>query len=376
MRDERKNHLSSGNGKKYLSRSAKTTVLAAGLLVGLGVPGANALAQTVTVNCPGDSIQALLNLAPPAIKNGTMNINGTCTEDVLVTLDNATFNGSPGATISGTVTVDGARRVEFQNLKITGSGDGIVVTRNATVTVRGSDISQNDDNGIIVNKGAHAEVLNSFIIGNGQNPSDPEQGEGISVGDGGNARIVGNFITDNLAYGVDVYNDSFARLESNIIKRNGRLSLFETGLGVFRARVRANGNVYEDNGWAAMDIFNDASYRTGRGLNANTFPDNPFGFERIIAGTGQVAVSIGRGSNVDLRQVIVQGPIEISNDSLLHVRGDSVAPNTQCSEVDDITASGVNSTIQLIQFTRVNGTITADSNQGNRIASNSGCPLP
>ena len=351
-------------------------LLAASMVVGLGFPGANTLAQVVVVNCPGGSIQALLDLAPPAIKGGTMTINGTCTEDVLVTLDNATFAGGVAAVIRGTITVDGARRVVFQNLSVTGAGNGVVVTGNGTATVRDSIIGRNNDNGIVVKDGAQADILNNQIVQNGQSGSDPDQGEGISVYDGGNARVVGNTINDNLSFGVDVYNGAVVRLESNTIMRNGRIALYESGVGVYRARIKAYGNVYQDNAYAAIDAYNDGNYRTGRGLNEAGVVDNPFGFETITAGTGQLAVTIGRGGFVDLRQVTVQGLIEMGSDSLLHVRGDHVEPNTQCSEVDDVTAFGVNSTIQLGSHTRVNGVVTADATQGNRVAFLSGCPLP
>jgi len=374
--------MNSGNvwtinkGVEKRAGRVKSTLLAACAVAGLGLPGANALAQAVVVNCPGDSIQAVLNLAPPAIKGGTMTINGTCTEDVLVTLDNATFAGGAAAVIRGTITIDGARRVVLQNLSVTGSGNGVVVTGNGTATVRDSIIGRNNDNGIVVTDGAQADILNNQIVQNGQNASDPDQGEGISVYDGGNAQVVGNSINDNLSFGVDVYNGAVVRLESNTIMRNGRLALFESGVGVYRARIRANGNVYQDNAYAAIDAYNDGNYRTGRGLNEAGVVDNPFGFESITVGTGQVAVTIGRGGFVDLRQVTVQGLIEMGSDSLLHVRGDHVGPNTQCSEVDDVTASGVNSTIELSTHTRVNGVVTADPNKGNRALLGSGCPLP
>ena len=374
--------MNSGNvwtinkGVEKRAGRVKSTLLAACAVAGLGLPGANALAQAVVVNCPGDSIQAVLNLAPPAIKGGTMTINGTCTEDVLVTLDNATFAGGAAAVIRGTITIDGARRVVLQNLSVTGSGNGVVVTGNGTATVRDSIIGRNNDNGIVVKDGAQADILNNQIVQNGQNASDPGQGPGISVYDGGNARVVGNSINDNLSYGVEVFEGGLVRLETNTIMRNGHSDLGGSGVGVWRARVRANGNVYQDNGYAAIEAENDGSYRTGMWLHQDGKLDNPFGFETITAGTGQVAVTITRSSHVDLRQVIVQGAILISNDSLLQARGDHVGPNTQCSEVDDVTASGVNSTIKLSTHTRVNGVVTADSNQGNRVAENSGCPLP
>lgn len=365
------------------ARRVKASLISALILAGVGLPGANTIAQpparsqtqAVTVNCPERSIQSVLNLnrrRSPLI----LNINGICTEDVSVTQDDVTFNGLPGGTVSGTITVDGARRVVFQNLTLTGTSNGVEVIRNGAATVRDSIISNNDDNGIFVENGAHVAVLDNEITQNGQNASDPDFGVGIWVDDGSNVRIVGNTITDNLSYGIEVLNGSTARVESNSIMRNGRPSLFESGVGVFRARVRANGNVFQNNAFAAIEASNDAGYRTGAFLSPNGKLDDPFGFETINAGTGQIAIFLSRGSYVDLRQVIVQGAIDIGTDSLLIVRGDHVGPSTKCSEVDDVTATTVNSSIEISLFTRVNGVITADPNQGNRALIGTPCPLP
>lgn len=364
-------------GRVRRAGNAKSILIAVLMATGFGFPGANALAQTVNVNCPGQSIQGILNLAPAAVKGLTLNINGTCTENVLIKLNNVTLNGLASATVNGTITVDGAKRVIVQNLRVTGTGDGVVVTRNGSATVQNSVIRFNDDNGIFVTHGAQADILNNLIRKNGQNVSGPDLGYGIQVNHGGNVNASNNSINDNLSYGVGVLDGATALLESNTIMRNGRLEFFETGVGVYRARVRANGNTYLDNAYAAIEVYNDAGYRTGKSLGSGGGgDDNPFGFENITAGTGQIAISMGRSSYVDLRQVIVQGTIEMGSDSMLLVRGDDIEPNTQCSEVDDITAFAVNSSIELNKYTRVNGVITFDPNQGNRVASNSGCPLP
>lgn len=348
---------------------------AAAFLVSSILFTASASALTIPVNCPGDSIQATLD-ANAAESDLVLEISGICRELVTVVHDNRTFDGLGMAMLKGTLTVDGARRSVVTNLEIRGRGNGVVVTRNGTATVENAIIRRNHDNGIVILDGAQAEIMNNRIVNNGLSPSDPDQGAGVWVGDSANARIIDNAINNNLSYGVEVFNGAMVRLESNRIKRNGRPALVESGLGVYTARVRAYGNIYEDNAYAAIDAYNGASYRTGRGLSSAGVTDNPSGFERISAGTGVVAVTIGRGSLVDLRQVIVQGTIEIESDNMLHVRGDDIGPSTQCSEVDDVNAFGVNNSIAMNRYVRVNGVVTANPNQGNRVASNTGCPLP
>jgi hypothetical protein len=192
--------------KTGLSKRAerrKCALLATSLVVGLGLPGANALAQTVTVNCPGDSIQALLNLAPPAIKSGTIIINGTCTENVLVTLDNATLSGGASGTVDGTITVDGARRVVFDNLTVTGSGNGIIGTNNAAFRVTNSTISNNNQHGVELKQGAIGQIINSTISDNGFS--------GVLATIGATVTLTNSTISGNAAHGVFVNDGSVAR---------------------------------------------------------------------------------------------------------------------------------------------------------------------
>ena len=82
-----------------------------------------------------------------------------------------------------------------------------------------------------------------------------------------------------------------------------------------------------------------------------------FPFEVIDKGTGQVAVSIGRKSFVDLRQVNVTGDIELFHQSMLQVHGDNVLPDRTCSTIDgNITGSGFFDSARLMNTT-VNGVI-------------------
>ncbi len=333
-------------------------------------------ARTRRVNCakPKGSIQKKLD----KVKHGRPTrfvIKGTCTEDVTVTKDDVTFEGADGsATVDGTFTVIGAQRVGFKHLKITGSGSGVICTDNASCTIEYSEIVENDEDGIQVLKGSTAWILDSDIKDNGQAglvTGDGGPGWGVLVQDSASADIVGNDIHDNRADGVLVNEGAFARIEDNDIKGNGLLALFQAGVNVSRSVVIANGNKYKDNGFFAIAVFNDSSYRTGTFVNAADNPSNLFAFEEIDQGTGTVAVGLGQMSYVDLRQVMVTGLIDVGHHSMLQIRGDNVTPNKKCSEVDgNIIANGIFAVVSLSKVDVTGGvSLGADA----RLSGNTEC---
>ena len=226
----------------------------------------------------------------------------------------------------------------IRNLTVTGSGAGVVGTENAAFTVEDSAIDSNGEAGIAVENGAYATITNNDITNNGQ-AALPDTGRGVIVNYDGSATINNNNILNNRSDGVGVFNGSFARVQSNTIEGNGRPLVFEAGIQVSRAVVRGNRNVIRNNGYAAIEVFNDGSYRTGTFLNAFDIEDNLGPFEIIEGvGPGKVALDMGQASYVDLRQVNVKGSVFVGRQSMLQVRGDNVGSNLTCSTID--TAGG------------------------------------
>ena len=313
--------------------------------------------KTRQVDCSkhNDTIQKIVD----KVKHGrptVILVSGTCAEDVSIHKDDVTLKGNPGATVKGTVSITGARRVAVESLRITGSGPGIVATGNASISVRDSQLDHNALAGILVRDGAHADITGNAITDNGQS-QPPSAGRGVLVNDGASASVKSNTISDNYSDGIGVFNDAYARLEDNTIERNGRAAVFDAGLQISRARVVANGNRYRDNPYAAIAAYNSSTYRTGTFLTAAGDADNLFAFEQIVQGTGQTAVEMGRLSLVDLRQVNVTGQIFVGNHSQLQIRGDRAGPNKTCSSVNgNISASSTFSVVRL-RTTQVNGII-------------------
>ena len=295
--------------------------------------------RTRLVNCADldASIQRVVDRLTerPGHRSATIVIRGSCTEDVTIKRDHLTLEGDDGGTVHGTITIVGARGVVIKGLTITGSGAGVVGTDNAAFAVEDSFLHHNDTDGIVVDNGAYATITRNTITHNGQ-VALPDRGRGINVNNSASAVITKNTIEDNRSDGIGVYNDAFANVRENLIQRNGRGSpVFEAGIQLSRARVRANGNIIRDNGYAAIEVANDGSYRTGSFLSSEDQPDNEFPFEQIEGvGPGKVAVDVAQASYVDLRQVNVKGSVVVGTQSMLQVRGDNVGPNLQCSTID------------------------------------------
>jgi hypothetical protein len=295
--------------------------------------------RTRFVNCahPHASIQREVDRLTERLgdRPATIVIRGSCTEDVTIKRDHLTLEGDDGGTVHGTITIVGARGVVIKGLTITGSGAGVVGTDNAAFAVEDSFLHHNDTDGIVVDNGAYATITRNTITHNGQ-VALPDRGRGINVNNSASAVITKNTIEDNRSDGIGVYNDAFANVRENLIQRNGRGSpVFEAGIQLSRARVRANGNIIRDNGYAAIEVANDGSYRTGSFLSSEDQPDNEFPFEQIEGvGPGKVAVDVAQASYVDLRQVNVKGSVVVGTQSMLQVRGDNVGPNLQCSTID------------------------------------------
>ncbi len=349
-------------------------------------------AFAVTVNCGiGETISSAL--APGAV----IEIIGLCKENVVITQDDVTLKKAAGPkprlrskskANKSAIVIDGARRVALSGLKIVQSLNGIVATNGATFTLANSTVKNNKENGVVISNnasgeikksivefngvdgisvldGAHANIHDNSITDNGQ-AEPPGAGRGVLVEDGASADIERNDVMDNYSDGIGVFNGAYARIVENVIERNGRLTVFDAGVQLSRAQVRANGNRYKDNAYAAIEVYNDASYRTGNFLADGGVLDNLFPFEEIVQGTGDIAIDVGRKTFVDLRQVNVTGTINVGNHAMLQIRGDRILPSQTCSTVNgNIDAFGVFAVVRLVDGVNVTGAVNlgADARQ-------------
>ena len=312
-------------------------LLSMGMLLTIGLFTANADDKVKTVEVDCTKGKTIAN----ALEKGNENkplvvvVQGTCTENITITRDDVTLVADAGGgTVNGTITIRGARRVVIKGITVTGSGAGVVGSDNAAFTVEDSVLDRNDTDGIVVRNGAQATITGNTITNNGQ-AALPDSGRGIYLNNGGSAQITNNTIEDNRSNGIGVFNNAHARIQQNTIQRNGRLSVFEAGIDVSRARVRADGNIIKNNNWAAISVSNSSDYRTGSFLALGDQPDNAFPFEQIEGvGPNKLAVDVGNASYVDLRQVNVRGSVSVGLQGMLQVRGDNFGPTLQCSTID------------------------------------------
>ncbi len=244
------------------------------------------------VECDDD--ESIQKLVDDADKPTIIFIEGTCTEDVTITTDDVTLSGNqagdlcdkdnPGGTgtIEGTVTVDGVRAsIEF--LTITGGGAGVLVTNRADARLTCNDISNNQESGVLVVRTSNAVLRDNTLSSNGQ------QG----------------------------FDEPFV--------------FFDVGVFVAGASsVRSDGNTYENNQYAAIDVDRQGAFRNGSFLpreNGNppiagetdtiiqrggipgtpaTCIDNDFGPLAIVAFNSGV---------IDLRNANVCGEVDVSINS-------------------------------------------------------------
>ena len=259
--------------------------------------------HTKTVNC--NKGKASVQSEIDKVKFGqdtTIFIDGFCDESVSIVKDGITLSGNKsGNDILGggggltEVTVTGAQRVVIEYLELKGSGYGVLVQEGASAAIR------------------H------------------------------------NHIHGNVAAGVAVYNLAFARVEFNLIEKNGRLSHYEAGIEGGSSSIRSRGNIVRNNAYAAVGMGNNGFFRSGLFIpqggtldlkDKDTFlqkgcTDDPDTSD--CAADGSLAIECYRSGTCELRNTEVVGNIDISGMSNFEARTTSIY-----GDVDGSGGSGLN----------------------------------
>jgi len=246
---------------------------------------------TITVNCPGDSLQAAVGSV--VLRNTTILVNGICNENITITFEpvNLTLDGGGAATINAlnstqpTVTVL-SRYVTIKRLTITGGVIGISVVRGATANIDGNTI-QSGSYGIVLSENSYGYIINNTIQNNptagvivvdssfadigvsgGGSSLDilpnniHSNGTGIIVARSSSAQIVGNNISSNTGDGVLVSKVSHADIANNTINGNGQNGIFVT--------QNSGVNLGKDTGSAIRDLPNSTTINNGdKGLRCS-----------------------------------------------------------------------------------------------------------
>ncbi len=247
-------------------------------------------AATVSINCNlGQSIGASL----PGLNPGdTLLVTGICNENVYIPgqFNQITLDGQGSTTINSqitsiaTIAIKGGQ-ITIRGFVINGANDGIQVYRGGTAIIDNNTIQMTASGvfgrGIIVNQLSFAQIVNNLIqnnpldgilvsetgsarigflfgedtvarpntiIGNG--------GDGISVSQSSNARIVGNTLANNGGAAVRVSKAAHADISSNNIDGNA-------GDGI-NVSENSGVNLGNDAGTGIFDAPNDTSSSNGR----------------------------------------------------------------------------------------------------------------
>ena len=250
-------------------------------------------ATTWPVNCDqGFSIQTMIN--NNAQPGDTVQVSGTCNENVTVTLKGLTLDGQGTALIyptdptSPVVSVQ-APNVTIKNFASIGGGGtagtiGVQLSNSSSASIISNYIQDSGTHGVQVSESASALIKNNHILSNSSagvlaavsasasivgNTIKYNQGTGITVRDNSSAHIgfiydsdknpAPNFIQSNGGDGVDVLRASCARLTGNTITGN-------SGNGVLVDRVSQadiSGNTIDSNHQNGISVSGNSGVNRG-----------------------------------------------------------------------------------------------------------------
>jgi Right handed beta helix region len=197
-----------------------------------------ALANNVTVNCPGASLNAAVAALPPNGPN-IITVTGTCNEDVSLTdvRSLTIIAGAGGAKIvqpqdSNTFDIVRSQNITLQSLEIAGvpgstlgfGGGGVNITEASDVHIIGCDIHDNEGGGVLGINGSVLLLRNTNIHNN-------TPGDGLDVSRNSTADVRVTTIQDNGCEGLAAcFNFGFGGGVGVFVTRNSIVSLHENTL--------------------------------------------------------------------------------------------------------------------------------------------------
>ena len=223
-----------------------------------------------------------------AVPGNTILVSNTCNENVFIgedkeriTLDGQGLTtptpGAGGATLIGTaptssptIQIRGSGIVIKNFASITGGRDGILVNMGGAAVILNNTIHGNNRHGANVNESSTARIGFQNVNDSGPSPNNIHSngGRGVSVTGSSNARIAGNTISSNGDDGVGVFSVSHADVSDNNISGNG-------GDGITVGR-NSGVNLGNDTGATMLDLPNNTvAVNSGFGIRCfiNSYAD-------------------------------------------------------------------------------------------------------
>jgi len=243
------------------------------LLASIGLFSMHADAQpSRTVDCDsGDSIQAELDRKGGHSGPITINVIGTCEENVYIRRDDVSVNGNNNAVISGTIYLEGANRITIQNITVTGPGLGVSVIGSNYVQLLNAIITENQDwTAIIANESSSLKIWNSEISNN--------EGNGVFIGI--NSSLVasgGSRFYDNQNMGISLADNSSAHITEGTLIQGNAHGVYATGHSFvdFEDSETSNNTWYGIAlEWDAAAVLRGANTVSGNGIGGVFCGDN------------------------------------------------------------------------------------------------------
>ena len=316
----------------------------------------------------------------------TIQVKGTCNENVTIVRDDITLIADPlGGTVNGpdpdqsTIDVRAGRTV-IDGLTVTGGRVGISISGSGGSAIRNCTVQNTGWNGIVFYHSGHGTVDNCTIQNNGYNGISIEGARaivtnstisfngrtGIQVLLGGSARIgitsggqyAGNTISDNYGSGIFLYAGGSAYIGGNTITGNGTALNMTSGIsGIYVVNATAilvgSNTIAENKGlgvWAANSgvrigeqAFGLPTHNTitgnGTGPTIPTiFRGGVLGAEGTFLGIRDADISDNAGNGITLQGCSNLGAI--SGITLLTVTGNTLF-GLQCGDANFCSRYGI-----------------------------------
>lgn len=369
----------------------KTLCLTSALLMTTGLAIAPALACTIVPDNGTGTING--NLAAGA----TLTITGTCTEDVVITVDDVTLTTPLGAgrailkslkpaSDRDAILVDGARRVVLQGLQVVRGAVGINVQNGASVEIRKVRILRTLDTGILVYSGSTATVDRTKVID--VDTGDPNTDSyGIVASRSAYVEVIDSEVKDVKGFGIvaaksshgDITGTSvtgstldamFAAQTSNIEADDVTLDGNGYGAGAYHnSHLRLRDSTVQGNAGNSIDLFNGSS---GYLRNTTVTADVADGAESAIVVTNSstmrmqdttVSMASGTiGSQTGFHHAVFLG----ENSNLAMREGNTLTSNSEHGHGSTLSVyrgstarvvGGTDASESTVQFNRVLNTV-------------------
>jgi hypothetical protein len=284
-----------------------------------GPPGPSAVPQylEVPVDCTTDPPQSINNALATQAERLTVSINGSCTEEVLISRDDVWLHsGGPEARITAppgsrnAIRIQGAQRVRLQGLMLTGGLFTLEADLGASLSAYSLQISGATGSGFYMGNGVAAYLQDSYITGS--------QWSGAHMDGGSQLTLWDSHVTDNVSHGIFVqgssvtlYGTEVARNDAGVGARNGRVVIQPSGNGnstihdnrasgigggasqFYLSSAQVTGNAYEglgvadgsaavlddvtieDNGGSGLVVRNGSAVAVGGTGSIKGGPNNP-----------------------------------------------------------------------------------------------------